>query len=569
MKARFAIALLAVAVLCSSAIAQEQNAKYWYEKGQKLDANQSYEDAVQAYENAIELNPQNSEFFDRKALSLFFLHRNQEATESWKKALQLYNDTLQKNPKNITAWIGKGRAFTMLALADASGRRESYRESELNAYEQGLQITPQNSTMLYFKGSALYELKRYDEAIKACDQALKIGFDPSQPWMADGVSHLKGLAEAALGKKNESAQSYQEALKGSDEAIRKANSSQNLSEAWAQKGMMLEEQGNYNESVKAFDNATNANPKNEMAWKFKGFMLAHWMGRYREGLAALDRALEIRPAADVWEAKGRVFNELGRYDEAINASEKALSLNQNLTRTWLVKGRALLGTGRYHEALDAYAKAENTYDEQFFAGRGFALAGLNRSNEAAEAFNNSLNASQWVLKEDDKSAYGWFWKGEALRGLGRYLMALEAYNRSLEAGKDYTISSWRGKGYALDNLALEYGIRDLENFIKTLDDAIAAHNKVIEIDPDNSEAWLDKGFALGLMGPINHTKYNESISAYDRAIKLNPKNAEAWMGKGEVLSRMAGSLRVNSSYDEAIKAFDKTIELNPENGNAW
>lgn len=445
MKARFAIALLAVAVLCSSAIAQEQNAKYWYEKGQKLDANQSYEDAVQAYENAIKLDPQNSELFDRKALSLFFLHRNQEATESWKKALQLYNDTLQKNPKNITAWIGKGRAFTMLALADTSGRRESYRESELNAYEQGLQIAPQNSTMLYFKGSALYELKRYDEAIIACDQALKIGFDPSQPWMADGVSHLKGLAEAALGKKNESAQSYQEALKGSDEAIRKANSSQNLSEAWAQKGMMLEEQGNYNESVKAFDNATNANPKNEMAWKFKGFMLANWMGRYQEGLAALDRALEIRPAADVWEAKARVFNELGRYQDAIAASDEALKLNQNLTGAWREKGRALSGLGRYQDAIDAYARDQNIDDEALWAGRGFALSNLNRSGEAIAAFNKSLNISETALHDDNKSAYSWFWKGEALRGLGRYRMALEAYNRSLEAGKDYTISSWRGR----------------------------------------------------------------------------------------------------------------------------
>jgi len=431
---------------------QEQDVKYWYEKGQKLDANQSYEDAVQAYENAIKLDPQNSEFLERKALSLYFLHRNQEATESWKKVLQLYNETLLKNPNDIKSWMGKGRVFTMLAISDRAELRENYRVAELNAYEQGLQIAPQNSTMLYFKGSALYELKRYDEAITACDQALKIGFDPSQPWMADGVSHLKGLAEAALGKKNDSVQSYQEALKGSDEAIKKANSPQNLSEAWAQKGMMLEEQGNYNESVKAFDNATNANPKNEMAWKFKGFMLANWMGRYQEGLAALDRALEIRPAADVWEAKGRVFNELGKYQDAIATSDKALALNQNLTTAWRDKGRASSGLGRYQEASDAYSRDEDADDESLWAGRGFALANLNRSGEAIAALNKSLNISETALQEDNKSAHAWFWKGEALRGLGRYQEALEAYNHSLETGRDYAISSWRGKGYAFKAL---------------------------------------------------------------------------------------------------------------------
>ena len=452
MKVGFTIALLAIAMLCASAIAQEQSAQYWYEKGQKLDANQSYEDAVQAYENAIKLDPQNSEFLDRKALSLFFLHRNQEATESWKKVLQHYNETLLKNPKDIKSWMGKGRVFTMLAISDRAELRENYRVAELNAYEQGLQIAPQNSTMLYFKGSALYELKRYDEAIAACDQALKIGFDPSQPWMADGVSHLKGLAEAALGKKNDSVQSYQEALKGSDEAIKKANSPQNLSEAWAQKGMMLEEQGNYNESIKAFDNATNANPKNEMAWMFKGFMLANWMGRYQEGLAALDKALEIRPAASVWEAKARIFNELGRYQDATAASDKALALNQNLTTAWRDKGFALFGLGRYQEASDAYSRDENTDDESLWAGRGFALANLNRSGEAIAAFNKSLNISETALQEDNKSAHAWFWKGEALRGLGRYQEALDAYNRSLETGRDYAISSWRSKGYVLKAL---------------------------------------------------------------------------------------------------------------------
>lgn len=452
MKTGFAIALLAIAMLCASAMAQGESAQYWYEKGLKLNANQSFEEAVQAYDKAIKLDSQKPEFWDGKAVTLYFLHKNQEATESWKKALQLYNDTLQKNPRDVDAWMGKGHVFAMLAMSDEADLRESYRESELNAYEQGLRIAPQNSTLLYFKGSALYDLKRYDEAIAALDQALKIGLDPKRPWLVDGASHLKGLAEAALGKENESVQSFQESLKGFDEAIKKADSPQNLSEAWAQKGMILQEQGSYNESVKAFDNATSVNPKNEMAWKFKGFMLAHWMGRYQEGLEALDKALEIRPTADVWEAKARILIELGRYDEAINASEQALSLSSNLNRTWLDKGQALLGLGRYQEALDAYVRAENTYDERLFAGRGFASAGLNRSNEAMEAFNKSLNASQWVLKEDNKSAYGWFWKGEALRGLGRYQEALDAYNRSLENGKDYAISSWRGKGYALKSL---------------------------------------------------------------------------------------------------------------------
>ena len=284
------------------------------------------------------------------------------------------------------------------------------------------------------------------------DRAMEIGFPPSQEWMAESALQTKGLALAALGETNESAESYQEALKGFDEAIEKADTPENLSQAWLSKGFILQEQDKYEESIKALDNATDANPKNEMAWRVKGFMLANWMGRYQEGLAALDKALDINPSADVWEAKARVFNELGRYDEALEASDSALVLNQNLTRTWLVKGHALRGLCKHQEALDAYAQAESTYDEQLWGGRGFSLAQLNRSDEAAEAFNKSLNASQKVLEKDNKSAYAWFWKGEALRGLGRYQESLEAYDRSLEIGPEKAISAWRGKGDVLKAL---------------------------------------------------------------------------------------------------------------------
>jgi tetratricopeptide (TPR) repeat protein len=83
----------------------------------------------------------------------------------------------------------------------------------------------------------------------------------------------------------------------------------------------------------------------------------------------------------------------------------------------------------------------------------FSLAQLNRSDEAAEAFNKSLSASQKVLEKGNKSAYAWFWKGEALRGLGRYQESLEAYDRSLEIGPEKAISAWRGKGDVLKTLS--------------------------------------------------------------------------------------------------------------------
>ncbi|NTV27920.1 MAG: tetratricopeptide repeat protein, partial [Methanothrix sp.] len=55
-KAGLVIVLMALAVLCVSAVAQENTAEGWFKKGQGLFRNGSYDDAVKAYDKAIELD---------------------------------------------------------------------------------------------------------------------------------------------------------------------------------------------------------------------------------------------------------------------------------------------------------------------------------------------------------------------------------------------------------------------------------------------------------------------------------------------------------------------------------
>ena len=52
-------------------------------------------------------------------------------------------------------------------------------------------------------------------------------------------------------------------------------------------------------------------------------------------------------------------------------------------------------------------------------------------------------------------------------------------------------------------------------------------------------------------------KYDEAIQAYDRAIEINPQYTDAWYNKGETLRRQ-------DKYDEAIQAYDKAIKINPQ-----
>jgi len=71
--AKLVLALLALVMLCVYAVAQDETADEWYKKGRDLDRNGSYEEAVKAYDKAIELEPSNATFYISKVPGLNML----------------------------------------------------------------------------------------------------------------------------------------------------------------------------------------------------------------------------------------------------------------------------------------------------------------------------------------------------------------------------------------------------------------------------------------------------------------------------------------------------------------
>jgi tetratricopeptide (TPR) repeat protein len=164
-------------------------------------------------------------------------------------------------------------------------------------------------------------MNEYEEAIKAFDKSLEI--DPQ--WIP--TLNDKGRVLTKMGKESESVEAYDKSLETLDMAIRTADSTKNLSETWLEKGFALQDQGRYGEAVKALDNSTNIDPKNEMAWKIKGVLLSRELSRHLEAIDAFDKALQINPKDPLtWMNKGDALKSLGRQAEADEAYAKAREL---------------------------------------------------------------------------------------------------------------------------------------------------------------------------------------------------------------------------------------------------
>ena len=135
--------------------------------------------------------------------------------------------------------------------------------------------------------------------------------------------------------------------------------------------------------------------------------------RYEEALQAFDRALEINPEhADTWNLKGVALVSLQRYEEALQAFDRALEINPEHAGARHNKGVALYHLQRYEEALQAFERVTEINPEHTDAwlGRGevhLEISKLdfkqNNHGNALENLNTAMDSflEIWDTKKEE------------------------------------------------------------------------------------------------------------------------------------------------------------------------
>jgi superkiller protein 3 len=82
------ITALALLMLVSIAGAA-QSTNVWFHKGSELMSSEKYNEAIKAYDKAIEINPLNWNAWYAKGIALEKLGKSNEATKAYKKAVEL------------------------------------------------------------------------------------------------------------------------------------------------------------------------------------------------------------------------------------------------------------------------------------------------------------------------------------------------------------------------------------------------------------------------------------------------------------------------------------------------
>jgi len=131
----------------------------WFEEGFALYNQGKYNDSIEAYGKALELDPKNESMWNNYGLGLYSLGRYDEAIEAYDRAIAI-------STSYADAWNNKGAALAV---------QGKYGEA-LVAFDKATEINPQFAKAWNNQGKALNLLNRDAEANAAFAKARELGY---------------------------------------------------------------------------------------------------------------------------------------------------------------------------------------------------------------------------------------------------------------------------------------------------------------------------------------------------------------------------------------------------------
>jgi tetratricopeptide (TPR) repeat protein len=203
------------------------------EKGKELYKNDQDEQAVGAFKQAINQDPNNAEAHLRLGMSYAALDKKTESEDEYKKAIELFKKRIQSDSKDGDAFFYLGEAHSFLHQDEDAAR----------SYRQATKLKPDDEEAFYQLGMAETRLAHYPEAAAAFNKALEL--DPNDYRATDALENAK-----------EGSQRIREGKKHAEEMLKKqqenANANGNLNSNSPSK--------NTNRSAKPTPKRPTANP---------------------------------------------------------------------------------------------------------------------------------------------------------------------------------------------------------------------------------------------------------------------------------------------------------------------
>jgi tetratricopeptide (TPR) repeat protein len=224
------------------------------------------------------------------------------------------------------------------------------------------------------------------------------------------------------------------------------------------------------------------------------------LGDWKQVFPIAEQLVQARGSVVDWSLLSQCLTGLGRHQEALAVSEKALNVDDSFSSAWIARAIAMSGLNRNAEALDAMSRA-------------FAC------QQMGDAYMYGLHA---VL----------------LRGTGRLEEALQASNRALELSPDLVLALLQKSELLIQ--------------LNRHEDALDVLSRAVALEPNSSEIRAKYGLLL-----IGCGRFPEALHELEAALQSDSHQLQVQQGRALALSA-AGQ------EEEALEAAKLSYAIAPD-----
>lgn len=526
----------------------------WLNYGNQLWRLGQHVEALAAFDQAIQLQPDFYQAWYSRGLVLLSLKKYSEALEAFERAIQ------ESQGKFALAWRGRGQALINL---------QRYPEA-LASIEKAIALNPNDFLVRVYQGILLQAQERYQEAIVAYDEAIKIN---PHPWAYNNRSSVR----AKLGD-NEGA------LADVNKAI---EIDPDYTESYLQRSYIQYEWGNRKDALADVNKAIEIAPYYADAYFSRGIHL-YYFGNRSEGIADLGKAIQLNPNNAFFYYKwGGLYSNEGDNQEAIIYYDKAIQLNPNFAEAYYNRGLAYGKLRDRQAALADFQKAATLYQQQgntFFSQQSLArITELQKTPSATESANVTLyqgavlnithqlpgKVSIEIVEIDSSSrrVQVQISFSQGLYGEGVFEGIINQ-NQVLELSG--ILGTLDGGGFPNTDIRLEFlangtikgtysiyaGTHDSRGRTQhgefTASKIQRMDEETPQVSSENAEEYFKRGYAYQSQGD-----YPKAITDYTEAIRLKSDYVEAYLRRGIALAQQGES-------QKAIEDLNEALHLNPD-----
>ncbi len=192
------------------------------------------------------------------------------------------------------------------------------------------------------------------------------------------------------------------------------------------KGLILNNMGNFEESLMMFEKATRADPEFLAAWIVKGTSLKD-LGRYREALRAYRKASELDPNdVSLLLEMGNCFREEDMLEKAIDSLARAKQLDPDNVFVLYELGESYNSNEDFEDAITVFKEglAKSPDDPRF-------LKGLATAYHSAKMFDEALKIYLQATEVSPKDVKLWIGLGDIYLDTMEYTKSIEAFEQAL------------------------------------------------------------------------------------------------------------------------------------------